>query len=597
MSDDDLERRLKQQAMLALSWEREVHTLRNARDRTSAWLRAFHRLSLDAVLSVESTLATWAELLVRGLDFQTAAAYAHEENSMFRLVAIRANGPRPPRLELDPQLMGLLRGTPQGMCVREPSPIVARFATVVGLGRFLWFTFKLDRKLHVLVAGFDPETSTLRPQLPPADFDYFTMLGRNVSLLLSNSQLISDLERDRAELRKSVATIEKDAEERLRLEGQLAHSERVASLGRLCAGVAHEINNPLTSIVANIDVADEAVRAALASGDRPGPIVLEALADATAAATRVADIVSDLRAFARKDDGKATPLDVPTVVETAIQLASNQLRHRATLRREYGPVPFVDANEARFVQVVLNLLINAIQAIPEDGSDAHEICVRIGTTDGWALLEVIDSGVGIAEDAITRIFDPFYTTKGVGEGTGLGLSICHVFVESWGGRIEASSVIGQGSVFRVLLPPTATVPPPKESAKATGPIPQLPPRRGRVLLIDDDQDVLRAAQRGLAFQHDVVAMDDAEAALRMLIGGERFDVILCDVMMPRMNGQDFYEALAAKAPDVAPRVVFVTGGAFTPKTHDFLAHVRHMEKPLSLAKLRKLVTDAIDKSS
>src|SRR4051812_5556529 len=105
MADDELERRLKQQAMLALAWERDVHALRNARDRTSAWLRAFHRLSLDAALSVESTLATWAELLVRGLDFQTAAAYAHEDSSVFRLVAIRANGPRAARLELDPQLL------------------------------------------------------------------------------------------------------------------------------------------------------------------------------------------------------------------------------------------------------------------------------------------------------------------------------------------------------------------------------------------------------------------------------------------------------------------------------------------------------------
>src|SRR5262249_37903843 len=159
---------------------------------------------------------------------------------------------------------------------------------------------------------------------------------RNVSLLLSNAQLINDLERDRGELRASLATIEREATERNRLESQLAHSERIASLGRLCAGVAPEINNPLSSIVGNIDVADEAVRAARASGDRPGPVVLEALSDAATAAQRVRDIVHDLRAFARKDDGSTTAVDVPSIVEAAIQLASNQLRHRATLRREYG---------------------------------------------------------------------------------------------------------------------------------------------------------------------------------------------------------------------------------------------------------------------
>lgn len=378
-----------------------------------------------------------------------------------------------------------------------------------------------------------------------------------------------------------------------RLESQLAHTERIASLGRLYAGVAHELNNPLAAILANVEVAEEGIRRSLATGDRVPEGVLDALVDSRELALRIRTIIRDLGIFARVDDGKIVPVDLHTVAEAAIQIAWNELRHRTTLCRDYGPTPLVDASEPRCVQVVLNLLINAIHAIPEGARD-NEIRVRIGThDDGRALLEVTDTGRGIPKNEIAHIFDPFFTTKG-GERPGLGLSLCHVFVREWGGAIEVESTEARGSTFRVLLP-ASPVPEVEAVAEAPPPDPAqaAAPRRARVLVIDDDHDVLRAVQRGLSLHHDVIAMDDATRSLRMLREGERFDVILCDLMMPRMSGVEFYEAVQTFAPELAKSIVIVTGGAFTPRTVEFLTRVRFVEKPLTLGALRAIIAAAL----
>jgi CheY-like chemotaxis protein len=211
---------------------------------------------------------------------------------------------------------------------------------------------------------------------------------------------------------------------------------------------------------------------------------------------------------------------------------------------------------------------------------------------GQVVIEVRDTGSGMPPEVMKRLFTPFFTTKPVGQGTGLGLSICHRMVTALGGTIAVESEVGKGSVFRVCLPPAApesdVLPALSErpGTLQTGP-------RGRILVIDDEEPIARAVQRILKGEHEVVLTHAAMEAIARIRAGERFDVILCDLMMPEVTGMEFYGLLQALAPAQAERVVFVTGGAFTPKARAFLDEVPNarLEKPFESRSLRALIRD------
>jgi len=275
------------------------------------------------------------------------------------------------------------------------------------------------------------------------------------------------------------------------------------------------------------------------------------------------------------------------VLESSLAMASNEVRHRARLHKELGEVPAVMASEAKLGQVFLNLVVNAAQAIREGAADQHEISVRTFTdAAGCAVVEVQDSGCGIPEQNLKCIFDPFFTTKPVGEGTGLGLSICHGIVTSLGGEIRVQSRPGEGALFQVVLPPASEAP----SEKVT-PLPALAGPRGRILVVDDEPLVAKGLVRLLSGEHDAEAVTSARAALARLLAGEHFDLVFCDVMMPEMSGSDFWEALGRQAPALQQRVLFVTGGAFTPEARRFLEQVKErvVAKPFDAAELQALV--------
>jgi two-component system, cell cycle sensor histidine kinase and response regulator CckA len=239
-------------------------------------------------------------------------------------------------------------------------------------------------------------------------------------------------------------TEQRDAEERLRV------AERLASVGLMAAGVAHEINNPLTALAGNLTLigreltrmADPGVAARL------GHFV----DDAEEAAVRIRDVVRDLAMFSRAEEPRLVPVDLRGVIQSAARLAASEIRHRARLVTELAEVPAVLADPSRVGQVVLNLLINAAQALPGGAADAHEIRIATRPGRGHVVLEVSDTGPGIPSEVLDRLFTPFFTTKPVGEGSGLGLSICHRIVTSFGGTIRAASPPGQGAVFTVELP-------------------------------------------------------------------------------------------------------------------------------------------------
>ena len=376
----------------------------------------------------------------------------------------------------------------------------------------------------------------------------------------------------------------RDLSERKQLEARLLAADRMVSVGTLAAGVAHEINNPLAYVIANLEmVADE----------RPqvSESVAELIKAAQEGAERVRLIVRDLKTFSRADERRHGPIDVHHVLEASVSMAGNEIRHRARLVREYGTdVPRIVGNEGRLGQVVLNLLVNASQAIPEGSVEANQITLRTFRKGDRVVIAVRDSGAGIAPEHHGRLFEPFFTTKPVGVGTGLGLYICRQIVESMGGTISVESVPGSGTTFAVELP--------IGSSGAQSPslvnLPAPPVRRARILSVDDEPRIGSVLKQALA-PHEVVDLTSAEQALERIRKGERFDLIFCDLMMPRVTGMDFHAALAVEAPEQARRTVFLTGGAFTARAHAFLDQVENprVEKPFNLAGLRALVAERL----
>ncbi len=391
--------------------------------------------------------------------------------------------------------------------------------------------------------------------------------------------------------------------EQAKMRERLMISERMASAGTLAAGIAHEINNPLAIVTGNLELTAEGleriasqIRALVTEGHPEGAALsanLEELTDpirdAREAASRIRDIVRDVKLFSRPDDEKTGEVDIHRVMSSSIRMAWNEIRHRATVVKDYGDVPMVHANESRLGQVLLNLLVNAAQAIPEGHADRNEIRVTTRTADdGSAIVEVADTGSGIPPVDLDRIFDPFFTTKPLGVGTGIGLAICRRIVIELGGQIEVESAVGEGTVFRLVLP---------RAEKGSG-IVQVAEAftsvfRGRLLVVDDEVALGRALGRTLSAHHEVTVTTSGAEALACLAKNEWFDVILMDVMMPEMSGMELYEEMRRIRPEQAERVVFVTGGAFSAAARDFLERVPNpkVEKPVDVLDLLALVED------
>jgi PAS domain S-box-containing protein len=417
-----------------------------------------------------------------------------------------------------------------------------------------------------------------------------TVRRRNDGRLIDVSLTLSPL-RDGSGNVVGACTITRDTTETNKLRARLAISDRMASVGTLAAGVAHEINNPLTAVIANLDYTAQTLAEQGFEATDTGREMLDALKDASDAALRVQSIVRDLKLFSRPGEEKKGAVDLRRAIDSTLRMVAPEIRHRARLVKMYGSVPTVDANESQLGQVFLNLLVNAAQAIPEGNVEGNEIRVVTRAEQGRVIVEIRDTGCGISPEASARIFDPFYTTKQIGVGTGLGLPICQGIVHAMGGEISVESTPGEGSTFRVTLPAGCLV---ASERPVTKPVVESGPR-ARILVIDDEPAIRRAIEATLQKYHDVTTVADARDALALLQRDERFDVILCDVMMPQVTGIDFYVDVCRVAPAVARRIVFMTGGAFTLRARAFLEDIpnEQISKPFEpgalVATVRELV--------
>lgn len=378
-----------------------------------------------------------------------------------------------------------------------------------------------------------------------------------------------------------VLAVAREITERKEMEIQLAQADRLASVGVLAAGVAHEINNPLVYILNNVSYA---------LSELPENLIelRSALREARSGAERVRDIVKDLKTFARSDE-RMGPTDVTALLDSAMKVAENEFKFRAQIVREYAEdLPMVEAN-SRLGQVFLNLLLNAAHAIREGDPDRNAITVSTRCEGERVVVSVRDTGSGIEPEKLKKIFDPFFTTKPVGMGTGLGLSICRNIVTALGGEIHVQSEEGVGSIFSVYLPALrqkAT----SIQAPSTVPPPLMASRSLDVLVVDDDAFVARAIRRLLRPRHTVTLAGGGVQALECLARA-KYDVVFCDVMMPNMTGMELHQEVKRRYPEMADRFVFITGGPFTPEARDLFDQVTNpcIQKPFTPADLANVL--------
>jgi len=413
-----------------------------------------------------------------------------------------------------------------------------------------------------------------------------------------------------------------DITEFRQMQTQVAQSDRLASMGMLAAGVAHEINNPLSYVLYNLESLTEdlpevfdAMRGLQARlSDYYGLSTLQAavgenlrkmnqsvlsdirdrFSDALDGTRRIRDIVKGLGAFSRVEEDNLVSVSLIDVIEIAANMAFNEIKYRARLIKHYSKVPNVMASEGRLSQVFLNLFINAAHAIDEGDVENNSIEVRTWAEDDAVFVNVRDTGNGIAPEYLDKLFEPFFTTKKIGLGSGLGLAISKNIVESYKGSIQVRSELGKGTTFTIRLPAYLE---PSVSTDAVSVTPFDSAVRGRILIVDDEEKIRDVVARMLRRYATVKATNGAEAR-RILQNDQNFDLILCDMMMSDVSGMDLHEWLAKDNPRLAQQFVFITGGAFTSRASAYLDTVDNIwiEKPFDATNFRTLVAELIRNS-
>jgi signal transduction histidine kinase/ActR/RegA family two-component response regulator len=386
-------------------------------------------------------------------------------------------------------------------------------------------------------------------------------------------------------------------------------AERMASLGRLAAGVAHEINNPLAYVLGSIELLERGlaeIGALHPEAARTGEIINDAqsaLSNAKDGVERIRSIVKDLTTFSRAVPDSRRPVQVEAVLESTLSLAWNELRHRVRVIKDFRGVPELVGDEGRLAQVFLNLILNASQAIP----DGRQGVLRISTASegGRVSVCVEDDGVGIAPEDLPYVFEPFFAPqtaapagggrapqlRDVAAGAGLGLAICRNVVTALGGTITVTSAPEAGTRFTVTLQAAGALGAAAEGNRARSR--ERVNSRARILIIDDEPLLGQTLRFAFQDKHDVEVASSGREALERLGTDADFDLELCDLMMPDVSGEHVYRAVSEQTPGLLPRFVFMTGGAFTERAQEFLAKFagRQLEKPFNIDEVESLLSE------
>jgi signal transduction histidine kinase/CheY-like chemotaxis protein len=446
---------------------------------------------------------------------------------------------------------------------------------------------RFDRILEVLmaIAGQD---FTVRVDVSPR-LDELDAVATGINMLAE--QLGAQVTSKR-ELEAAYASLQ-DA------QAQLVHAEKFAAIGQLASGVAHELNNPASWILLGLQHARRRVAEARSLGPEQHGRIAEILgeldvmlADARAGMERIRVVVSDLRTLSRGDPDELVDLALNDVVRLSLKLARPAYKDSAKIVLDLGELPLITGSHTRLGQLVTNLILNAAQALGDGGVD-HEIAITTRTDGHHVILSVEDSGPGIPSDLRERVFEPYFTTKPADIGTGLGLALVRKIASAHGGVARAAKGTRSGALIEVLFP-IARQPPPVVP-EVVVPAPARPVLRGRLLVVDDEPMLLRAIADALHEEHDVVTAQGGSEALAILERDHGFDLVLCDLQMPALDGVAVYDAIAKLAPGRLGTLVFMTGGVVTQRVQKFVERVRPrlLDKPIDLDAILDLAAAAV----
>jgi PAS domain S-box-containing protein len=442
--------------------------------------------------------------------------------------------------------------------------------------------------------------STVFDQVRPTDRDALSQLlnsrsVRNPPIMVrvraaDGAERVVEMRALPIEYRGEASTflIARDLTERRRMEAQVAQSERLAAVGMLVAGVAHEISNPLTFVQANLDE----LRARLGEQGRSADDELMTLIEETQQGTsRVAQIVGDLRTFQRADHATA-PVDVNRTVAETLRILTPKLQHKTRVQRDLGRVPAVSSIESRLVQVLTNLVTNGAEAMPE-GRSADDNLVSVSTWKSAddVCVKIEDNGVGIPSEDLKQIFDPFFTKRRARGGTGLGLAIANSIVQNMGGFISVDSEVGRGSRFVVHLP-VHVAPSDAESLDLEGPGRDEAPADLRILIVDDEELTLRALRRAAKKLGQSATASSAREAIRQLEDDDRFDVVITDLVMEDGSGEELIGWIREHRPPLLERVILMTG--IDRIEGSVPGDIRQLRKPFEVDEFRRVVLEVAE---
>ncbi|EDM81288.1 sensory box histidine kinase/response regulator [Plesiocystis pacifica SIR-1] len=412
------------------------------------------------------------------------------------------------------------------------------------------------------------------------------VLAGAVTILLGYSSTL----RQRLQAETKMRVESERARVEAEMQAQLGRADRLATVGTLAAGVAHEVNNPLTFVLGNLEL----TRDELADqGEAPPSAAAwaqlrasmdESLREALEGAEHIRDVVGELKLFVRDQDDTFEAVKLEEVLDTSLKLCRHELGHDIELVRHVELVPRVRGNPGKLAQIFINLLVNAAQAMAEGKGRIELRLVR----DGDAVVaSVSDDGAGMSEAVRAKIFEPFFTTKPIGIGTGLGLPVCASIVRHHGGSLSVDSVEGVGTTFRLRLPVWTG------AQESSGMVSLGVGARLKILVVDDDAGVRQTLARLLDSHHECTTVTNAGAAMAHL---ERsaVDLVVCDLMMPRCTGMELHDRLQAERPELLERLWFMTGGATTERARAFVeAHQgRVLAKPLTRSSLLPALREA-----
>ena len=604
----------------------------------------------ERIMLVRESLHAWPEAVVCRVAVNLEDARAHLESHPPHVVCWDTSlGPRPPADDRGVCLLLL----EEDACKRPPSPLVEALpeAYLSGLQRSINREYELRRALMQLrdahgsetqsrvllsratdgivvvdakgdvvfantaasaLLGADSRASLVRifqDQLPregsPAVYD--VALANGMTTSVTGTAIVSVWDGQEATIVQLQPTLQASVPPPP-MSGGLPE-ERLRVIGRLAAGLAHEVNNPLTFVLANLESLRESHQSirrflrklggGLADGRRITPglferLLVEAnmqeiiddagemLTDCYKGIHRIQDIARSLGTFSRADDEQAELIDLARVVDDGCAMVFNQIRYRARLVKRFEPIPMVSAYPGRIVQALVNMLTNAVEAIDGGTYEKHRIVVSARLDEDHVVLGVRDTGVGIDEVNRHRIFTPGFTTKAHEGGMGLGLSLCKRVAEEHGGRVAVHHLADHGTLFELIVP-VETGLEPVEPRRDSRPLSEVPTERVRILIVDDDAMVLSALRRRLQRRYEAVTVLGGEEALARLDEDPRFEAIICDLTMPEVDGKSFYERIVRDHPRLADRIVFMSGGAFTPRLRKFAASVSNpvLQKPIT----------------